>query len=554
MSAAAEALHYAHTQDIIHRDVKPANLILCVDGRIMLADFGLAKSSEDHSVTMTGSVVGTLRYLSPEQAMAKRAKVDHRTDIWSLGATMYELLCYQPAFPGDDQKDILSRILTRDPSGPRKLNAHIPPELDTICMKCLEKAPAARYETAQQLADDLKRYVNDLPIAAKRPSAFRRAAKFVRRHKAPVAVSTAAVLLLTMTAFWRSEMAARREAQAAERVAQVAALNDSAIAFVSTSKAEKNWLSAEEELKRALAIDPRHPQTLLTLAWLKLEHYKALPDHAGLKSQEQVVEVCNKILSLDGRNVRALDYLGIALRRLERYDEAIPVLQKSVELKPEAYASWSNLGTLYAVTGDLETAEEHMRKGVELAGKEQDKWHAVAWRNLATLEWLLGKPQAAEHIANALYCSPIDTQSWVIRSLIGLGHSEAASHSEALDDAKHADRLANFTDPRAKRALALAYLKNGEPERAIEQARLAIEMNDEPAINQLILAAAAADMGRLDAAGSYLKQAESAWPEPLRKAGSFKARADTGDLWIERADDRLDLAQRARAKLASIGL
>jgi tetratricopeptide (TPR) repeat protein len=484
--------------------------------------------------------------------MAKRVKVDHRTDIWSLGATMYELLCYSPAFPGDDQKDILSRILTRDPARPRKLNAHIPPELDTICMKCLEKAPATRYETAQQLADDLKRYVNDLPIAAKRPSAFRRAVKFVRRHKAPVAVAAAVVLLATATIFWRSEMAARQRAQLEAQVAQIAAHNDSAIAFVSTSKSADNWASAEKELQQALMLDANHVKTLLTLAWLKLEHYKALPQQAGLESQEKVVEVCRRILSLEPDNFRALDYLGIALRRLERYDEAISVLQRAVKVKPESYASWSNLGTLYAVTGDVAKAEKHMRKGVDLAGKEQDKWHAVAWRNLATLEWMLDKPQAMEHIAIAVHCSPTDPPSWVIRTMIGLGRDDAASLSEALDDAKHADRLANFGDARAKRVLALAYLKNGQPARAAEHARLAVELGDEPTINQLILAVAAAENHQADAATASLTQADKVWPDALRAPGSYRARADTGDLWIERADDRLQLLERARAAIAPV--
>ncbi len=167
---AAEALNYAHEEGIIHRDIKPANLILSHDGRIMIADFGLAKSTSDASVTQTGSLVGTLRYLSPEQAMARRVPVDHRTDIYSLGATLYELLTLQPAFPGNDDKEILGAVISRDPPPPRKILQHIPPELETICIKMMEKSAADRYATAHDAAEDLRCYLNDLPIAAKRPS------------------------------------------------------------------------------------------------------------------------------------------------------------------------------------------------------------------------------------------------------------------------------------------------------------------------------------------------------------------------------------------------
>ncbi len=200
---AAEALHYAHGQSIIHRDIKPANLILSNDGRIMVADFGLAKSAGDGSVTRTGALLGTLRYLSPEQAMARRMRVDHRTDIYSLGATMYELLCFRPAYPGTDDKEILGAVMTRDPPPPRKFNQNIPAELETICMKCMEKSPDARYETARALADDLRRYINDLPIVARRPGAITRSLKFIRRRRAPV-IAVAAIVLVSLSAIlWR---------------------------------------------------------------------------------------------------------------------------------------------------------------------------------------------------------------------------------------------------------------------------------------------------------------------------------------------------------------
>mgnify|MGYP001587536400 FL=1 len=293
VSDAAEALHYAHSQGIIHRDIKPANLMLAADGRIMVADFGLAKSADEHSVTKTGAVVGTLRYLSPEQAMAKRVKVDHRTDIYSLGVTMYELLCFRPAYPMTDDKEILSAVLTRDPVAPRKINHHVPAELDTICMKCLEKMPVARYETAKTLADDLRRYIADLPIAAKRPGPLRRVVKFVRRHKAPVAAVSAVMLLTASAIFWQRETVARRKAQIEQRKARVLQLNESATTFAMTNR----WDNAEAELQSALRLDVRNVTTLLNIAWLKVEYHKAFPEQAGTKSLEDAVTTCRTIHS-----------------------------------------------------------------------------------------------------------------------------------------------------------------------------------------------------------------------------------------------------------------
>ncbi|MBU0717210.1 MAG: serine/threonine protein kinase [Planctomycetes bacterium] len=212
MADAADALHYAHGEGIVHRDVKPANLILSTDGRIMVADFGLAKVVDDESLTLTGSFLGTLRYISPEQAMAKRVRVDHRTDIYSLGATMYELLCFQPAFPGDDDKEVLGAIIARDPAGPRKIDHHVPPELETICLKTLEKSPDARYATARALAEDLRCYIHDLPIRATRPGLVRRLFKFTRRHKAAVIAVVAVVLLVGTGTFSVRQWSHRRDA------------------------------------------------------------------------------------------------------------------------------------------------------------------------------------------------------------------------------------------------------------------------------------------------------------------------------------------------------
>jgi serine/threonine protein kinase len=186
---AAEALEHAHRLGIVHRDIKPANLILDNEGKLWVTDFGLAMVQNNAELTVTGDLVGTLRYMSPEQATAQRGLLDQRTDIYSLGATLYELLTLRPVFAESDRHQLLAQIATVDPRRPRRHNPAIPQDLETIIQKALGKSPQERYATAEQMAEDLKRFLADQPIRARRPSVSDRAVKWCRRHKALVAGS-----------------------------------------------------------------------------------------------------------------------------------------------------------------------------------------------------------------------------------------------------------------------------------------------------------------------------------------------------------------------------
>jgi serine/threonine protein kinase/Flp pilus assembly protein TadD len=194
---AAEALEHAHQVGVVHRDVKPANLMVDLQGKLWITDFGLARFQDNPQLTITGDIVGTWRYMSPEQALAKRAIVDHRTDIYSLGVTLYELLTLTPAFNGQDRQELLRQIAQDDPPAPRRLNNAIPAELETIILKTLAKRPEERYATARELADDLQRFLDDKPVLAQRPTLRERGMKWARRHK-PVVVAAAAMLVLSV--------------------------------------------------------------------------------------------------------------------------------------------------------------------------------------------------------------------------------------------------------------------------------------------------------------------------------------------------------------------
>jgi len=189
----ADALEFAHEAGVVHRDIKPANLLLDTAGTVWVTDFGLAQVA-GANITQTGDLVGTLRYMSPEQASGRRIPVDHRADVYSLGATLYELLTLEPIFSGEDRPALLNQILNDDPRPLRQQDPYIPEELETIVLKATAKSPGDRYSTAGEMAADLRRYLEQRPIQARRPTILDRCRKWMRRH--PAYVGAALVLLV----------------------------------------------------------------------------------------------------------------------------------------------------------------------------------------------------------------------------------------------------------------------------------------------------------------------------------------------------------------------
>src|SRR5262249_13465281 len=192
----ADALEYACGQGILHRDVKPSNLLLDVWGPIWLTAFGLAKAAGAPDLTRPGDVVGTLRYLAPER-FAGRADV--RSDVYSLGLTLYEVLALRPAFDGHDQAELAQQIATAQPPRMDRIAPRLPRDLVTIVHKAMAKDPADRYQSAAALADDLRRFLDDRSIVARRASLAEQAWRLCRRHPA-LAVLTSALLVLVILA------------------------------------------------------------------------------------------------------------------------------------------------------------------------------------------------------------------------------------------------------------------------------------------------------------------------------------------------------------------
>ena len=190
------AVHHAHQQGVIHRDLKPGNILVDSDGEPYVTDFGLAKDLRSEiTLSATGTAVGTPAYMSPEQAQGRSRHVDARSDVYALGAVLYEMLTRKPPFEADSVPALLAKIVGETPEPPRRLNAAVPAEVQTICLKCLAKKPERRYQSAAELADDITRFLGGEPIQARPSSIWYRTSKRLLRHKALAAVATLAVAL-----------------------------------------------------------------------------------------------------------------------------------------------------------------------------------------------------------------------------------------------------------------------------------------------------------------------------------------------------------------------
>jgi serine/threonine protein kinase len=370
MIQAADALDHAHQLGVVHRDIKPGNLMMNAQGDLWVTDFGLAMFQTETGLTRTGDLLGTFRYMSPEQAAGKRAVLDHRTDIYSLGATFYELLTLEPVFAGETRAELLYQILHEDPRPLRGWNKHIPAELEIIVLKALAKNPEERYGSAAELAADVRRFLEHQPILARPPTLFDRVKKWSRRH--PGVVTTAVVLLGVMMLGLMASTAVVARAQ--QRT--VAALDGERLR---ANEAEEQFQRAraavdvlievsEEELVDKPNLEPTRKRLLRTA----LEYYRQFIEDrpSDSVSQESLAAVQDRIKGLlndltvlqrDGQ-INLLSNPAVA----EDLDLSDSQQQKLAELLPRwfgekirAYEEVRNAGVTLRRRRFVELAEEH---------------------------------------------------------------------------------------------------------------------------------------------------------------------------------------------------
>lgn len=396
MVQVCEGVHAAHRRGLIHRDLKPANLMMEQDEdgqlRAYVLDFGLARQAvAGKGMTATGFVMGTVVYMSPEQARGETETMDRRADVYSLGATLYELLTGLPPHGSAEGMDALRKILYEEPLAPRKRNAEVPRDLETIVLKCLEKDPARRYDTARALGDDLQRWLEGEPIRARPISSRERLERFARRNKVAVGVGAVALLAVIVagSVAVRSRLQASAQARWAQHFGQEAERLESLMRYGKLLPphdirrerrvVEARLQSLEREIAGAGSLAKGPGAYAVGRTWLALGDAKQARSHlqraldAGFAGAEvkyalgracgvlyqQELEEAQRIPEPDARKAR--------LRELEQglKAEALALLRagRGSELEPPEYQD----GQLALVDGRYQDAIKHAQTAFEKA-------------------------------------------------------------------------------------------------------------------------------------------------------------------------------------------
>jgi eukaryotic-like serine/threonine-protein kinase len=505
----ARAMDYAHENGVVHRDLKPANVLLTAGGAPKVTDFGLAKRLEsDSGQTRTGTLMGTPSYMAPEQAAGKTHEISPLTDVYALGAILYELLTGVPPFSGRNPSETIIAVLKTDPVSPRRLQANTPQDLDTICLKCLEKEPAKRYGSAAELADDLRRFLAGDTIRARPVGSVERLWRWCRRNPGIASLSAAVLVLLTTVAglsvgaavriraekqVAEANAAAAIEAQRqtesalleAKRLKGIAEQNEAA-ARTAQTQAENDRAAAEKARKRADAAE--------TVAAAQLERaLKTLGDFVTI--------VQDQLDNAPGTQKVKKDLLELALGEL-RAMAGVAKNAGGVDLR--LVEGYRRFGELAQRLGDLTLARQQFEEMDRIARQHLDanpddpaskRVVSVAEGKLGDLFLLTGdKATARRHYEEALRIRTEIAPTGGMPAQVDLAQvyvklANVSSPGKALGLQKDALRLreailnANTSDPNARRdvrvshyQLADAHLKVGDPAAALSSARKAVEL------------------------------------------------------------------------------
>jgi eukaryotic-like serine/threonine-protein kinase len=371
---AAEALEHAHQVGVVHRDIKPANLLLDVRGNLWVADFGLAQVRGDTRLTMSGDLLGTLRYMSPEQVQGQRRLVDQRSDIYSLGTTLYELATLQPAFSQQDRQELLRRIALEDAPRPRRLNPLLPAELETILNKAMAKEPECRYASAGELVEDLRRFLEERPILARPPTVLQQTSRWLRRHRAVAASGVAMLVLAALSSLTIAWIVWREKGKTESALTE--ARNNYALALEQEQRAQAAYRVAHDSLERYYTtvsenrllnkpgLQPLRKELLSAAA----EFYRQLAENG----QHDPKATAERALALFRLGYITAETTSAA-RGAELYREGIPLLEAVLDKQSNRSSYVSALASAYRMqgilcrqTGDPEAAGRALQHALEL--------------------------------------------------------------------------------------------------------------------------------------------------------------------------------------------
>ena len=446
----ATAMHVAHQRGIVHRDLKPANVLLTPDGTPKIADFGLAKQlDDDGGQTQSGAIMGTPNYMAPEQAAGRNREIGPPADVYALGAILYEMLTGRPPFKGGTVWDTLEQVRYQEPVPPSRLQLKIPRDLETICLKCLQKEPARRYASALDLADDLRRFLDRQPIRARPVGRWERAAKWARRSPAAaalLAVSALALLSLASTAavlYGARLREAEREASAAradldqqKRLQEVEDRAGNLLVAAEEALRARTLPAAEAKLGRARDVIDQEP----SLARLR-PRAAALLDDLRRRQEDQ-----RQYRRFQDLRDRALDLLHEPLTTgTFNRNETAAVARKALDLfgvAPEsglpvfrsAYFSPNEQAELtrgcYELLLVLAESEAQPLPGQSLAEQRAGVQQAIRLLERATR---LGVRMAAHHLRHARYLDRLGATARAASERARAEHFEPSGKPGVLD-------------------------------------------------------------------------------------------------------------------------
>ena len=400
----AGALQIAHEAGVIHRDIKPANILVTDEGNPKIADFGLAKVEDALSLSMTGDILGTPFYMSPEQARAQRGGIDARTDIFSLGATLYELLTFRRPFDGDTAQQVFEMILQEDPLEPKKLRHNVPAELSIICMKAMEKRREDRYPTMAEMAADLRRFLNNEPIQARPPGRLRRLQKWVLRHPTRSAViGIGAAALIVVSALLARTLEAEQEAKQKAFDAQQSALRASDAEADARAEAIRATAAQAEATQRAKELEQ--------VATFQAEQLRSIdPQLMGIHIRQTLLEAApDQQRKAFADNLSAINFTNIAMHTLRDnlFERTIAAIDTQFAEQPLVQAQLlDTMARTLLSLGLAEDAEDPQMRAWSLRQASLGPEHPetlAAQDHCGTIQLQLGKFTEAEANCSQAY-------------------------------------------------------------------------------------------------------------------------------------------------------